>query len=76
MSEVYRNITDATNQSASVLLGVVSIVSDGLVLIAITVVLALVSPAVTVVAVMTFGIMVFGVQLILVAGSIAASGRR
>jgi ABC-type multidrug transport system fused ATPase/permease subunit len=65
MSEVYRNITDATNQSASVLLGVVSIVSDGLVLIAITVVLALASPAVTVFAVATFGILVFGLQLIL-----------
>lgn len=65
MSEVYRNITDATNQSASVLLGVVSIVSDGLVLIAITIVLALASPAVTVFAVATFGILVFGLQLIL-----------
>lgn len=65
MSEVYRNITDATNQSASVLLGVVSIVSDGLVLIAITIVLAIASPAVTVFAVITFGILVFGVQLVL-----------
>lgn len=65
MSEVYRNITDATNQSASVLLGVVSIVSDSLVLIAITIVLAIASPAVTVFAVITFGILVFGVQLVL-----------
>ncbi|MGR0218613.1 ABC transporter ATP-binding protein [Agromyces sp. ZXT2-6] len=65
MSEVYRNITDATNQSASVLLGVVSIMSDGLVLIAITAVLAIASPAVTLFAVIMFGILVFGVQLLL-----------
>ena len=65
MSEVYRNITDCTNQSASVLLGVVSIVSDGLVLVAITVVLALASPAVTIFAVVLFGVLVFGVQLLL-----------
>lgn len=65
MSEVYRNITDATNQSASVLLGVVSIVSDGLVLIAITVVLAIASPAVTIFAVLLFGGLLFGVQMLL-----------
>lgn len=64
-SEVFRNITDATNQSASVLLGVVSIVSDGLVLIAITIVLAIASPAVTIFAVLLFGLLVFGVQLML-----------
>jgi hypothetical protein len=38
LSEVYRNITDATTQSASVLLGVMSIIADALVVIAITVI--------------------------------------
>lgn len=65
MSEVYRNINDATNQSASVLLGVVSICTDGLVLVAITAVLAIASPAVTLFAVVLFGVLVFGVQLAL-----------
>ena len=65
ISEVYRNITDATNQSASVLLGVVSIISDALVLIAITGVLAITSPAVTLFTVALFGFLVFGVQLLL-----------
>jgi ATP-binding cassette, subfamily B, bacterial PglK len=65
MSEVYRNINDATGQSASVLLGVVSITTDGLVLVGITVVLAIASPAVTIFAVVLFGTLVFGVQLVL-----------
>lgn len=65
ISEMYRNITDATNQSASVLLGMVSIISDGLVLIAITGVLALTSPAVTLFTVALFGFLVFGVQMLL-----------
>ena len=41
ISEIYRNINDATSQSASVLLGVVSIISDAVVLVAIIVVLAI-----------------------------------
>ncbi|GAA1799178.1 ABC transporter ATP-binding protein [Agromyces neolithicus] len=65
MSEVYRNINDATNQASSVLLGIVSIISDGMVLIAITAVLALTSPAVTLFMVVLFGFLVFGVQLVL-----------
>jgi len=65
ISEVYRNINDATNQSASVLLGVVSVVSDVLVLAAIVVVLAITSLAVTLFAVALFGILVFGVQMAL-----------
>ena len=65
MSEVYRNINDATNQSASVLLGIVTICTDALVLIGITAVLALASPAVTIFAVVLFGVLVFGVQLML-----------
>ena len=65
ISEVYRNINDATGQSASVLLGVVSIISDALVLAAITGVLAITSPEVTLFAVILFGVLVFGVQLLL-----------
>ena len=65
ISEVYRNINDATGQSSSVLLGVVSIISDAVVLVAITGVLAITSPAVTLFAVILFGLLVFGVQLLL-----------
>lgn len=65
MSELYRNINDATNQSASVLLAVVSIATDALLMIAITVVLAIASPAVTLFAVILFAALVFGVQLLL-----------
>jgi ATP-binding cassette, subfamily B, bacterial PglK len=65
MSEVYRNITDCTNQSASVLLGIVTICTDVFVLVASTVVLAIASPAVTIFAVVLFGGLVFGVQLLL-----------
>ena len=80
LSEVYRNINDATGQSSSVLLGVVSIISDALVLAAITAVLAITSPAVTLFAVILFGVLVFGVQLMLrrrqyrVGEEVAASG--
>ncbi|MBM7502752.1 ABC transporter ATP-binding protein [Agromyces aurantiacus] len=65
ISEVYRNINDATGQSSSVLLGVVSLVSDIVVLAAIVVVLAYTSFAVTLFAVALFGILVFGVQMVL-----------
>jgi ABC-type multidrug transport system fused ATPase/permease subunit len=65
ISEVYRNINDATGQSASVLLGVVSLASDVVVLAAIVVVLAVASPAVTLFAVLLFGVLVFGVQMAL-----------
>ena len=65
MSEVYRNINDATSQSASVLLGIVTICTDALVLVGITAVLAIASPAVTIFAVVLFGALVFGVQLML-----------
>ena len=62
MSEVYRNITDATTQSASVLLGVMSMISDALVVIAITIILAITAPLVTLMTVALFGIFVFGLQ--------------
>ena len=65
ISELYRNINDATVQSASVLLGVVSLVSDVVVLAAIVVVLAWTSLAVTLFAVVLFGVLVFGVQILL-----------
>lgn len=64
-SEIYRNITDATNQSSSVLLGAVSLVSDVVVLVAIVGVLAIVSPVVTLFAVVLFGLLVFGTQMLL-----------
>lgn len=65
MSEVYRNIIDTTIQSSSVLLGVVSMATDGLVLIAIVAVLAIASPVVTIFTVVIFGVLVFGIQLLL-----------
>ncbi len=64
-SEIYRNINDATGQSASVLLGLVSLMSDVVVLVAITGVLALTSLPVTLFTVALFGFLVFGVQALL-----------
>lgn len=64
-SEIYRNITDATIQASSVLLGSVSLVSDVVVLVAIVGVLAIVSPVVTLFAVVLFGLLVFGTQMLL-----------
>ena len=65
ISAVYRNINDATSQSSSVLLGLVSLISDAVMLVAITGVLALTSPTVTLFTVILFGLLVFGVQLML-----------
>ncbi|MRX43688.1 ABC transporter ATP-binding protein [Agromyces kandeliae] len=65
ISEIYRNINDATGQSASVLLGVVSLASDVVVLGGIIVVLLLTSVSVTLFAVGLFGVLVFGVQMLL-----------
>ncbi|WP_430647035.1 ABC transporter ATP-binding protein [Agromyces sp. GXS1127] len=65
LSEVYRNVNDATTQSASVLLGILSICTDLVVLIAISVVLAITSPFVTLIAVTLFGAFVLGVQGVL-----------
>ncbi|WP_173921755.1 ABC transporter ATP-binding protein [Agromyces sp. Marseille-P2726] len=65
MSEIYRNINDATTQSASVLLAVVSVASDALTLAAITAVLFVTAPFVTVFAIVLFGGLVFGVQQLL-----------
>lgn len=65
LSEIYRNINDCTGQASSVLLAVVTLCSDALTLIGITVVLAWASPSVTLFAVALFGVLVFGVQRML-----------
>ncbi|GAA1664235.1 ABC transporter ATP-binding protein [Microbacterium lacus] len=65
MSEVYRNVNDATNQAASVLLGVMTLVTDALVVVAITVILAITAPLVTLLTVALFGFFVFGLQHLL-----------
>ncbi|MFC4139885.1 MULTISPECIES: ABC transporter ATP-binding protein [unclassified Microbacterium] len=66
LSELYRNINDSTNQASSVLLALVTLCSDVLVLVAITIVLAFSSPIlVTVFTIALFGFLVFGVQRVL-----------
>ncbi len=65
LSVLYRNVNDATNQAASVLLALVTLCSDVLVLVAIMLVLALASPLVTLFAATLFGALVFGVQRML-----------
>lgn len=62
LSEVYRNINDSTNQSASVLLSTLSVITDVLMLVAITAVLAITAPLVTLLTVVLFGVLVLGVQ--------------
>lgn len=63
LSEVYRNIGEASLQGSSVLMTVLSIVTDTLTLIAIVVVLALTSPGITLLTVVLFGAAVVGLQL-------------
>jgi len=63
LSEVYRNIGEASTQGASVLMTTLSIVTDGLTLIAIVAVLAITSPLVTLMTVVLFGAGVLGLQL-------------
>jgi len=62
LPEIYRNVGESTAQAASVLLGVVSLGSDGLVLAAILVVLLIASPWVTVFAVAFFAVLVMASQ--------------
>ncbi len=62
LSVVYRNINDATNQAASVLLSIVTLSTDTLMLIAIMTVLAVAAPLPTLFAVVLFGALVFGAQ--------------
>ncbi|MGN7861622.1 ABC transporter ATP-binding protein [Microbacterium sp. 22303] len=65
LSVVYRNINDATNQAASVLMAVVTMCSDVLVLVAIMAVLALAAPGATLFTIVLFGGIVGGVQFAL-----------
>jgi ABC-type multidrug transport system fused ATPase/permease subunit len=65
LSVLYRNINDATAQSASVLLAIVTMFSDIMVLIAIGFVLAATSLSVTIFAVALFGVLIGGVQRVL-----------
>jgi ABC-type multidrug transport system fused ATPase/permease subunit len=65
MSEIYRNINDSTNQSASVLLGIVSLGTDTLMLAAIVTVLAITAPVITLMTVVLFVVFVLGVQRLL-----------
>ncbi|MCP2366955.1 ABC-type multidrug transport system fused ATPase/permease subunit [Agromyces flavus] len=65
LREVYRNVNDSVSQGTSVLLAVVSICTDLAVLVAITIVLAITDPVVTVVTVLVFGVFVVGLQRLL-----------
>ncbi|WP_438853478.1 ABC transporter ATP-binding protein [Agromyces sp. M3QZ16-3] len=65
LREIYRSVNDAVTQATSVLLAVVSICTDLAVLIAITVVLAITDPVVTIVTVAVFGLFVVGLQRLL-----------
>ncbi|GAA1762325.1 ABC transporter ATP-binding protein [Agromyces humatus] len=64
-SEIYRSVSDSTAQSTSVLLAVTALFTDSLVLIALAVVIAVVSPSVMLVTAVIFGVLVFGVQRML-----------
>lgn len=61
-SEIYRSVSDSTAQSTSVLLAVTALFTDGLVLIALATVIAIVSPVVMLITAVIFGVLVFGVQ--------------
>ncbi|GAA4374188.1 ABC transporter ATP-binding protein [Agromyces bauzanensis] len=65
LREIYRSVNEAVSQSTSVLLASVSICTDLAVLAAITVVLAITDPVVTVVTVLVFGVFVVGLQRLL-----------
>ncbi|KHK99315.1 hypothetical protein LK09_03300 [Microbacterium mangrovi] len=65
LSVLYRNINDATTQSASVLLAIVTMFSDLVVLIAIGLVLAVTSFEVTIFTVVLFVVLIGGVQRML-----------
>lgn len=61
-NEVYRNIMEATGQASSVLMAVLSIVTDFMLLAAITVVLAVTAPVITLATVLLFAVFVLGLQ--------------
>jgi len=62
LSEIYRAIGDATMQAAAVLLGVVGLLADVLMLVAILAVLLVVSPMVTLLVSAMFGLLIGVVQ--------------
>jgi len=64
-SEIYRNVNDATNQAASVLLAQVSLATDVVTMAALVLVLAWTSPLAMALAAVVFGTIVFGIQQIL-----------
>lgn len=65
LPEVYRNIGDSTYQGSIVLQGVLSLISDSLILLAILVVLLVASPLATVITLVIFGTLVGGIQVVL-----------
>lgn len=62
ISEIYRNINDATSQAASVLLAVVSLFTDVVTLVAILTILVITAPLPTLFAAALFSLFVFGIQ--------------
>ncbi len=62
MSEVYRNVNDSTAQATSVLLSMLSLITDLLLLGGIVLVLAITAPLVTLMTVVIFACFVFGLQ--------------
>ena len=79
-NEMYRNIMEATGQASSVLMAVLSLVTDFMLLAAITVVLAISAPLITLATVLFFAVFVLGLQRALrnlqsrIGEEIAASG--
>jgi ABC-type multidrug transport system fused ATPase/permease subunit len=65
LSEIYRNVGDATQQGTSVLLATVSMVTDVLMLAAIVTVLAIAAPVVTLITVVLFAVFMLGLQWLL-----------
>ena len=61
-NQIYRNVMDATTQASSVLMAVLSIATDLMLLAAITVVLAITAPVVTLATVLLFAVFVLGLQ--------------
>lgn len=65
LREIYRSVNESVAQSTSVLLAVVSISTDVAVLIAISAVLVIASPVVSLFTVLVFGVFVLGLQRLL-----------
>ncbi|WDH79452.1 ABC transporter ATP-binding protein [Microbacterium esteraromaticum] len=65
LSEVYRNIGDATGQASTVLLGLVGLFSDLLVLAALALILLWMSPVETLIVIAFFVVLVAGIQRLL-----------